>query len=1254
VVSVTVTMSEATTVSGTPNLALDIGGTTVQAAYVSGTGTTALVFNYTILAAQTDANGISIAANALSLNSGTLADAAGNNATLTHALVADNAGYLVDTTAPTVTHTSAAYTMATNTLVLTGTNFNSLLEASETATTDIKARLDWSKLSWDINGDDATTANVSFALGDISSAVVTDGTHLTVVLSTAKGTALEATAGFNDTGGNDTLDITAGFAKDVAGNAATTDAVANAALTITTPPAAVAGDAEIDLGASGKLIAPVQVEGKWYYFWDRSGNGGPDGADITTHDVLDGIFNQDINGTVGGGGNTTDTYRYATLNGVQLALPSANGGIAYPQGIGNVQNGTAATGTGTTNNSDFEELLAIWDTHNGTGTGTSITGTPSAWQAASYWSATPSALGHAVVALNIGYVYDGHDGTDSYVALQVLEPDTTAPTVSSVAITSATGIAASTLNAGDVVSVTVTMSEATTVSGTPNLALDIGGTTVQAAYVSGTGTTALVFNYTILAAQTDANGISIAANALSLNSGTLADAAGNNATLTHALVADNAGYLVDTTAPTVTSAATAAAINENSGAGQTIYTATSTDTGDTTTVYSLKAATGDVAAFSINATTGAVTLTGNPDFETNPSYSFTVVATDAANNASEKAVTLAITNLDEVAPSITSSATATAINENSGAAQVVYTATSTDTADTATGATVYSLKAATGDVSYFSINTSTGAVTLTGNPDFETKPSYSFTVVATDAANNASEKAVTLAVTDVVDETAPTVSSVAITSATGIAASTLNAGDVVSVTVTMSEATTVTGTPNLALNIGGTTVQADYASGTGTTALVFNYTILAAQTDANGISIAANALSLNGGTLADAAGNNATLTHALVADNAGYLVDTTAPTLDGANSTPADNASNVAVGSNIVVDFSENIAFGSSGKLITLRNLTTPGTVETFNVGVGSATGTASISGDKLTLNPHADLLAGTSYSLQFHAASLVDLVGNSLAAISDDTTYNFSTTPAPAPEPAPAPAPTPTPEPTPVPAPEPIPTPTPTPTPGTNGIAAPIENAVPGLVTTTGQPAVVGDGNGDGLQDSTQVQVASLSFLQTPTVSTPGSATSIFVSLVADAKDGKVDTIDNNTASLTNVRQLDAPANLPPEIKMPLGLIAFSANVGLSTPSTSGTPAAGVSETFSLYVDPTLGVNGYWKQNTAGTWVNLASDAFGGKIVTEGGKTRLDFQLTDGGQFDADGKVDGVITDPGAAASMPLSLVGYAPTLADGSHFWF
>ncbi|MCU6671680.1 cadherin domain-containing protein, partial [Leclercia adecarboxylata] len=116
-------------------------------------------------------------------------------------------------------------------------------------------------------------------------------------------------------------------------------------------------------------------------------------------------------------------------------------------------------------------------------------------------------------------------------------------------------------------------------------------------------------------------------------------------------------------------------------------TATATDTADISggVTFSLKA--GSDAGLTIDPITGAVTLTGNPDFESKASYSFTVVATDAAGNHSSQAVTLAVNNLDEVAPTITSGTIATAIDENSGAGQIVYTATATDTADISGGVT---------------------------------------------------------------------------------------------------------------------------------------------------------------------------------------------------------------------------------------------------------------------------------------------------------------------------------------------------------------------------------------------------------------------------------------------------------------------------------------------------------------------------------------------------------------------------------------
>ena len=153
--------------------------------------------------------------------------------------------------------------------------------------------------------------------------------------------------------------------------------------------------------------------------------------------------------------------------------------------------------------------------------------------------------------------------------------DTAAPTVGTIAIASATGILNSTLNAGDVVSVNVPFSEVVNVTGIPQLALTIDSTVVNANYDSGTGTNNLVFNYTILANQTDTNGISIAGtSALTLNSGTINDVAGNAATLTTVAVAYNSGYLIDTTAPTAPTAVTVT----TSGGTVTSNTITETNT----------------------------------------------------------------------------------------------------------------------------------------------------------------------------------------------------------------------------------------------------------------------------------------------------------------------------------------------------------------------------------------------------------------------------------------------------------------------------------------------------------------------------------------------------------------------------------------------------------------------------------------------------------------------------------------------------
>jgi hypothetical protein len=220
-----------------------------------------------------------------------------------------------------------------------------------------------------------------------------------------------------------------------------------------------AGASVIDLGSYGKLIAPVQVEGKWYYHWDLSGDGTSvdnrgslnGGSDRVTMDWLEQTFFGSSTGAV-----INESNRTFSINGVNVALPtdgnisssshfqtSSNGGTYDPASPGTSASGntpgsgyylakatSGTAGAGTTTNAGYDDMLAIWDATNATkndslsqgGFVSGYDGAPAGWQADHYWSATPSALGHALVGLQWGRVYDTPDGDGNtlYVALQVL------------------------------------------------------------------------------------------------------------------------------------------------------------------------------------------------------------------------------------------------------------------------------------------------------------------------------------------------------------------------------------------------------------------------------------------------------------------------------------------------------------------------------------------------------------------------------------------------------------------------------------------------------------------------------------------------------------------------------------------------------------------------------------------------------------------------------------------------------------------
>ncbi len=197
-------------------------------------------------------------------------------------------------------------------------------------------------------------------------------------------------------------------------------------------------------------------------------------------------------------------------------------------------------------------------------------------------------------------------------------------------------------------------------------------------------------------------------------------------------------------APTFTSGATAT-VAENVATSTVIYTAAATDPDAGSTVtFSLTGA--DAALFTINPTTGVVTLNSSPNFEARPSYSINVVATDNGNPAltTTQPVVVTVTNVNE-APTFAATTRTATLDENVAAGTVVPgSAVATDV--DAGGTLTYSLTGA--DAARFAINAMTGVVTIVASPDFETRPTFAFNVVATDQGGLAATQAVTLNIND--------------------------------------------------------------------------------------------------------------------------------------------------------------------------------------------------------------------------------------------------------------------------------------------------------------------------------------------------------------------------------------------------------------------------------------------------------------------------------------------------------------------------
>ncbi|MBO6496559.1 MAG: Ig-like domain-containing protein, partial [Roseivirga sp.] len=543
--------------------------------------------------------------------------------------------------------------------------------------------------------------------------------------------------------------------------------------------------------------------------------------------------------------------------------------------------------------------------------------------------------GTTALSLNGGTIKDGanNDATltlatpgaaNSLGANKALVVDTELPTVTSVSSTNSDG----TYKLGDVIAITVTFDEAVTVTGTPQLTLETGDTDQTINYTSGSPGTTLTFNYTVQSGD-ESSALEYVGTS-SLTAGTsIQDAAGNNAVLTLPTIgggnslSDNAALVVDGVVPTVTSVSSSTADGtykqgdviaitvtfsekvfvfvanpqlelETGSTDRTVDYTSGSNSNTLTFNYTVQAGdeNNDLEYTSINALSlnGATVIDGAQN-----NASLTLPTIGGGSSLSDNKALV----IDGVAPTVLEVTS----NAGNGTYKVgdeinVYVQYSEEVL--VTGTPQLTMETGTTDrtIDYVdrSVSTLRFAYTVQAgdeSADLDVTSSTALSLnggtIKDNAGNNAS-----LTVQQggtggslsqnkdiVIDGIAATVSSVSSTKTNG----SYKVGDEIPVTVTFSESVTVSGVPQLTLETGDTDRVVGYTSGSGSTTLTFNYTIQSGDTNSDLDYVATNALGLNGGTVQDAAGNDAVLTLPTpsaansLGNNKAIVIDGIAPTV---------------------------------------------------------------------------------------------------------------------------------------------------------------------------------------------------------------------------------------------------------------------------------------------------------------------------------------------------------------------------------------
>ena len=224
----------------------------------------------------------------------------------------------------------------------------------------------------------------------------------------------------------------------------------------------------------------------------------------------------------------------------------------------------------------------------------------------------------------------------------------------------------------------------------------------------------------------------------------------------------------------------------------------------------------------------------------------------------------------------------------------------------------------------------------------------------TDVAANLGHDPVTSDAGHKVDAVAPVLTSIAISSRAG-GDSLYAIGDSIKVTMTFSEEVTVSGAPQVELDLGGGAKAATYVF-TGDSTAVFAYVVQEGDADTDGIAIDADTLSLEGdNAITDRVGNTAELAYGAVAADRAHRVEGVSPTLSSAEV--------LHTGSTVNLFFSEHVTVPRI--LYTIRSI--------VNVNLGQffiAVLTVEVDGDQV--RPSSASIHGLSLQLHLYPSDRV------------------------------------------------------------------------------------------------------------------------------------------------------------------------------------------------------------------------------------------------------------------------------------------